>query len=110
MLYSDDRHDLSDDVLKAIGRTGKKQDREERNNARTAPAESTLDEPYMSVQEAADKQEKIAEKEAIVDERAATRAEKRRVRDSIKEAKVKAYIDAACSNVMGYLISNENLL
>ena len=62
MLYSDDRHDLSDDVLKAIGRTGKKQDREERKNSRTAPAESTLDEPYMSVQEAADKQEKNSRK------------------------------------------------
>ncbi|SCY37504.1 periplasmic chaperone for outer membrane proteins Skp [Nonlabens sp. Hel1_33_55] len=91
MLYSDDRHDLSDDVLKAIGRTGKREDREERNQARNAPAEAAADEPYMSVQEADDRQEKVAAKEAIVDEREAARAEKYRLRDSIKEAKAREY-------------------
>jgi len=90
MLYSDDRHDLSDDVLKAIGRTGKKNDREEVRASRNNPT-AAADEPYMSVQEAADKQEKVIAKQEIVDDRAAVRAEKIRVRDSIKEARARAY-------------------
>ncbi|KQC32537.1 membrane protein [Nonlabens sp. YIK11] len=91
MLYSDDRHDLSDDVLRAIGRTGKKADREERNQSRNTPVEDVKDEPYMSVQEAADRQEKVAAKEAIIDEKQAARAAKLRFRDSVKEARAREY-------------------
>jgi len=94
MLYSDDRHDLSDDVLKAIGRTGKRADREEAIAAKkiqNAPPTEATDVPYMSVQEAADKQEKVIAKQEIVNDRAAIRAEKIRKRDSIKEARARAY-------------------
>lgn len=92
MLYSDDRHDLSDDVLKAIGRTGKVQDRQDKQAERIAADKPLVsDQPYLSVQEAADKQEKVAAKEAIVDEREDKRAEARRLRDSIKEARIKEY-------------------
>ncbi len=91
MLYSADRHDLSDDVLKAIGRTGKRKDREQQGASTNTTQEEEKDEPYMSVREAEQKQEKIAEKEAIIDERAAIRAEKIRVRDSIKEARAREY-------------------
>ncbi len=89
MLYSADRHDLSDDVLKAIGRTGKRNDRQQQIQEKNNPEEK--EERYMSVQEAEEKQEKIEEKEAIMDERAAIRAEKIRVRDSIKEARAREY-------------------
>ncbi|WP_041497485.1 OmpH family outer membrane protein [Nonlabens marinus] len=91
MLYSDDRHDLSDDVLKAIGRTGKAKDRAEARATKNGPPTEAGDEPYMSVQEAADAQEKIIAKQEVVDERAAIRAEKIRVRDSIKEARAREY-------------------
>lgn len=93
MLYSDDRHDLSEDVLRAIGRTGKAKEREESRGARNnGPVTDTdIDEPYMSVQEASDVQEKIIAKQEVVDERAAIRAEKIRARDSIKEARAREY-------------------
>ncbi|WP_194851393.1 OmpH family outer membrane protein [Nonlabens antarcticus] len=93
MLYSDDRHDLSDDVLRAIGRTGKANDRAEaRGLGKTAPVkEMVLDEPYMSVQEAADDAAVDRIKQEAADSRQAIRAEKIRVRDSIKEARARAY-------------------
>ncbi len=91
MLYSDDRHDLSDDVLKAIGRTGKAKDRAEARAPKNGPPSEAADEPYLSVQEAADAQEKIIAKQEVVDERAAIRAEKIRVRDSIKDARAREY-------------------
>jgi len=94
MLYSDDRHDLSDDVLKAIGRTGKIKDREAAGAAKdiqNAPPTEATDVPYMSVQEAADKNEKEVAKQAVVDEKQATREAKIRLRDSIKEAKKREY-------------------
>lgn len=93
MLYSDDRHDLSDDVLKAIGRTGKTKDKEERIASRNTKnkEEEAKDEPYLSVQEAADKDKVIAAKQAVIEDRNAIRAEKIRVRDSIKEARKREY-------------------
>ncbi len=95
MVYSDDRHDLSDDVLRAIGRTGKTTERAERSQgaiSKLPPAgEGAVDAPYLSVQEAADNQGKAIAKQEIVDEREATRAEKIRVRDSIKDAKIREY-------------------
>jgi Skp family chaperone for outer membrane proteins len=92
LLYSDNRHDLSDDVLKAIGRTGKSNDRAEARDAKANPGgEGAIDAPYLSVQEASDQQEKVIAKEKIIDDRNAIRNEKIRLRDSIKDARAKAY-------------------
>jgi Skp family chaperone for outer membrane proteins len=92
LLYSDDRHDLSDDVLKAIGRTDKANDRQEARAANSNPrGEEAVDEPYLSVQEASDKQEKVLAKNEIIDDKNAIREEKIRLRDSIKEARATAY-------------------
>lgn len=91
LLYTDDRHDLSDDVLKAIGRTGKVQDRKEAQAVRAEAKNTGKDEPYMSVQEAADDATKDRIKQDAVDDRAAIRTEKIRLRDSIKESKARLY-------------------
>ena len=96
LLYSADRHDISDQVLKGIGRTGKRKDAQEKQDARDNPTEA--DEPYLSVVEAEEKEKKEQvkedKKEAVqqaISERDAVRNEQRRVRDSAKEAKAAAY-------------------
>lgn len=96
LLYSADRHDISDQILKAIGRTGKRKDAQEKQDARDNPTEA--DEPYLSVVEAEEKEKKEQvkedKKEAVqqaISERDAVRNEQRRVRDSAKEAKAAAY-------------------
>lgn len=96
LLYSADRHDISDQILKAIGRTGKRKDAQEKQDARDNPTEA--DEPYLSVVEAEEKEKKEQvkedKKEAVqqaISERDAVRNEQRRVRDSTKEAKAAAY-------------------
>ncbi|WP_298953564.1 OmpH family outer membrane protein [uncultured Nonlabens sp.] len=96
LLYSADRHDVSDLVLKAIGRTGKRKEAREKQNARNNPVEDN--EPYLSVVEAEEKEKKEQLKEdkkeaiqKVISERDAVRNEQRRVRDSAKAAKAAAY-------------------
>ncbi|MEO9953302.1 OmpH family outer membrane protein [Nonlabens sp.] len=96
LLYSADRHDVSDLVLKAIGRTGKRKEAQEKQDARNNPVQD--DEPYLSVVEAEEKEKKEQakedKKEAVqkaISERDAIRNEQRRVRDSAKAAKAAAY-------------------
>jgi Skp family chaperone for outer membrane proteins len=94
LLYSADRHDLSDQVLRAIGRTGKRKAAEDRQ----AEKENDKDEPYLSVIEAEKKEEKEQAKEdrkeeiqKAISERDAARNEQKRQRDSVKAAKAAAY-------------------
>ena len=94
LLYSADRHDLSDQVLRAIGRTGKRKAAEDRQ----AEKDNDKDEPYLSVIEAEKKEEKEQAKEdrkeeiqKAISERDAARNEQKRQRDSVKAAKAAAY-------------------
>jgi Skp family chaperone for outer membrane proteins len=89
MLYSADRHDLSEDVLRAIGRMGKLEER--KNNRNAQPLVSDPDEPYLSVQEAADEDAKAAAKEQVKLTRAQEREAKVRARDSIKEVRAREF-------------------
>ncbi|AZQ42998.1 OmpH family outer membrane protein [Nonlabens ponticola] len=95
LLYSADRHDLSDDVLKAIGRTTKLEvnaaKRKSRNRGNDEDSDLVSEQPYKSVQEAADDAAIEQEKQEIRDERQATREEKTRKRDSIKAARKREY-------------------
>jgi Skp family chaperone for outer membrane proteins len=96
MLYSAERHDLSDQILRAIGRSGKKKAAVKRLEDRNNPAGK--EEPYLSVKEAEQKEEKEQEKEErkeevqqAISERDAARNEQKRQRDSAKAAKVASY-------------------
>ena len=91
MVYSDDRHDLSEDVLRAITRTSKRPASQTADFTRDVDEETVLDEPYMSVQEADAKEDKIRERNSILAEKQALRAAKIRERDSIKNARAQAY-------------------
>lgn len=85
MLYSAERHDISDDVLKAIGRTAKVKSKNTKQPKKQV--EDEKDERYLNVQEAEAKEEKEEQKQAIIDEREKARLEKLRKRDSIKAAR-----------------------
>lgn len=92
LLYSAERHDISDEVLRAIGRAGKKKTAEEKKEAESKP------EPYLSVVEAEEKEEKEQAKEEkkeeikkAISERQAAREERKRIIDSTRAAKAEAY-------------------
>ncbi len=87
MLYSADRHDLSDDVLKAIGRTAKVKSRNKKDTKKNDEAEEKKDERYLNVVEAEEKEEKEEKKQAVMDDREKARLEKLQKRDSIKQAR-----------------------
>ncbi|MFT6097103.1 MAG: Skp family chaperone for outer membrane protein [Nonlabens sp.] len=95
MLYSAERHDLSDQILRAIGRTGKKKAAVKRQADKN---NSDDNEPYLSVKEAEQEEQKEQAKEdrkeevqqAITD-RDAVRNRQRMQRDSVRAAKVAAY-------------------
>lgn len=96
MLYSAERHDISDQVLRAIGRTGKQKSRERKQAEKDGAAER--DEPYLSVVEAEEKEAKEQAKEdkkeeiqKAISERDAARNEAKRKRDSARAAKAAAY-------------------
>jgi Skp family chaperone for outer membrane proteins len=95
MLYSAERHDLSDQILRAIGRTGKKKAfvkrQVDKNNAEDK-------EPYLSVKEAEQEEKKEQAKEdrkeemqQAISDRDAVRNRQRIQRDSVRAAKVAAY-------------------
>jgi len=87
MLYSADRHDLSDDVLKSIGRTAKVKSRNKKSNKKKDEVEEKKDERYLNVVEAEEKEEKEEQKQAVIDEREKARLDKLQKRDSIKAAR-----------------------
>ncbi|MFT4838601.1 MAG: Skp family chaperone for outer membrane protein [Nonlabens sp.] len=90
MLYSAERHDISDQILRAIGRAGKKREADKKQEDKI--------EPYLSVEEAEQKEEKEQAREdkkeemqqAITD-RDAARNEQKRIRDSTRAAKADEY-------------------
>lgn len=91
LLYGAERHDLSDEILKAIGRTGKAKEREETRAKRNQPV--AKEEQYLSVEEAEVVQDKVEAKKAIIDERTAIRQDKISKNDSLRAAKAKEYQD-----------------
>lgn len=91
ILAAADRHDLSDEVLRAIGRTGKKKEREDGKNKGKNPVDDVEDEPYLSVIESESKELREQAKQDVINEREADRIAKVSSRDSIKAAKAAAY-------------------
>jgi Skp family chaperone for outer membrane proteins len=91
MLYSAERHDISDEVLKAIGRAGKTKDREEKRAKGNLPASDPEADLYLSVVEAESKESQEQAKQDIVNDREADRIAKISSRDSVKAAKAQAY-------------------
>ncbi len=90
MLYNAERHDLSDQVLKAIGRTAKIDSRNRGNDKEPTKEElreQEKDERYLSVEEAENVEQKEEAKEQLVNDREKARLDKLRVRDSIKVAR-----------------------
>ncbi|MGB3590128.1 MAG: OmpH family outer membrane protein [Nonlabens sp.] len=84
LLYAAERHDISDDVLKAIGRTGKKKSRKERKKEIENPVK---EEKYLSVKEAGDKDAAKAVRQEKIDQKLADRERRLKVRDSIRAAR-----------------------
>jgi len=90
MLYNAERHDLSDQVLKSIGRTAKVDSRKRGNDKKLTKEEikeQEKEERYLSVEEAEKVEEKKEAKEKIINDREKSRIEKLRIRDSIKVAR-----------------------
>ncbi len=90
MLYNAERHDLSDQVLKSIGRTAKVDSRNK--GSKKEPTKEEIKEQekaerYLSVEDAEKVEEKEEAKEKVVNDREKARLEKLRVRDSIKVAR-----------------------
>lgn len=91
LLYSADRHDLSDEILRAIGRTAKTKDRSEKKDKPKSNAKPVDENPYLSVIEAEEKEAKIQAKEEILNAREAAQLAKVARNDSIKAARAKQY-------------------
>jgi Skp family chaperone for outer membrane proteins len=90
MLYSAERHDISDQILRAIGRAGKKREADQKQEDKV--------EPYLSVEEAEQKEEKEQvredkkeEMQQAITDRNAERNEQKRIRDSTRAAKAAEY-------------------
>ncbi len=92
LLFAAERHDISDLVLKAIGRTAKKGDlsKKEREDDKEQN-EKDMKEPYLSVEEAENKDKKEEAREAILTERDDARSAKLRERDSLRAVKKAEY-------------------
>jgi len=90
MLFSANRHDISDQVLSMIERTSRKTDNKNRANE-----VAEVDEPYKSVEgakkEAAEEAKRDRERQAKVNEREALLEERQRARDSARAARQAAY-------------------
>lgn len=90
MLYNAERHDLSDQVLKSIGRTAKIDSRnrgKDKKPTKEEIREQEKQERYLSVEEAEKVEEKQEARETLINDREQARLEKLRVRDSIKVAR-----------------------
>ncbi|WP_255554216.1 OmpH family outer membrane protein [Mesonia aestuariivivens] len=90
LLYSAERHDISDQVLSIIQRSSRKLELENRRDQK-AKQEEVATEPYKSVEKAAkDKQETVereAKRQAQVNEREQLLNERQRRRDSIRDVR-----------------------
>ena len=90
LLYAAERHDISDLVLKEIGRSTKK-------GAAAKEMQNEIDEemkePILSVQEAETKQEKEDARTAKIDQLNNKRLEAKRKRDSTREARKAAQLE-----------------
>ncbi|HLU81441.1 MAG TPA: OmpH family outer membrane protein [Flavobacteriaceae bacterium] len=84
MLFSADRHDISDMVLNMIQRSSRVRNNEKKK-------EAAEEEPYKSVKDAAEDRKEEAERQAAIDkrerERQARLEERQRVKDSIRDAR-----------------------
>jgi len=90
LLFSAQRHDISDQVLAIIQRSSRKLDMENRRDQKEKD-NVVENEPYKSVEKAADDNEEAAEREAIRENRENEREEllneRQRKRDSIRDAR-----------------------
>jgi len=90
LLFSAQRHDISDQVLAIIQRSSRKLDMENRRDQKEKD-DVAENEPYKSVEKAADDKEAAAEREAIRENRENEREEllneRQRKRDSIRDAR-----------------------
>jgi Skp family chaperone for outer membrane proteins len=92
LLFAAERHDISDQVLKAIGRTAKKGDRSNKEKEKDKEdIDTEMKKPYLSVEEAENKDKVQEAREAILKERADDRSDKQRERDSTRSAKKAEY-------------------
>lgn len=90
MLYNAERHDLSDQVLKAIGRTSKTDSRKkgkDKEPTRDEIKEQKKEDRYLSVEDAENVEAKEDAKEQVINDREKARIEKLRIRDSIQTAR-----------------------
>ena len=91
LLFSAKRHDISDQVLNIIQRSSRKLDLENRREEKEANDE----EPYKSVEQAAEdkeeKEEREAARQAQEDERERILNERQRQRDSIRDARQREF-------------------
>lgn len=90
MLYNAERHDLSDQVLKSIGRTAKVDSRKRGNDKEPTKEElkeQQKEERYLSVEESEKVEAKEEAREELINDREKARLEKLRIRDSIKLAR-----------------------
>lgn len=99
LLFSAERHDISDRVLKMINRSAREPRREEKQKNKNKSKENVLQdvakEPYKSVKEAKADQEKEKEREKEISERErkqdSIREAREFVRDSIRQARQEAF-------------------
>ncbi len=84
MLYAAERHDISDDILRAIGRTGKRKTREEKRAELELP---DREEKYLSVKEADDIDERKSVRQEQLDTKRAEIDDRKRKRDSVRSAR-----------------------
>jgi Skp family chaperone for outer membrane proteins len=94
LLFSAKRHDISDQVLSIIQRSSRKLDMENRRDEKEKD-EVANNEPYKSVEKAAEDKREVAEREAIreskEDERQQLLDDRQRKRDSIRDARQREF-------------------
>ena len=99
LLFSAQRHDISDRVLKMINRSARDSRRDDKNKNKTKEEKNELqeiaDEPYKSVKDAKADEEKEKEREREISERErkrdSIREARESVRDSIRQARQAAF-------------------
>ncbi|MBS3737634.1 OmpH family outer membrane protein [Mesohalobacter halotolerans] len=94
MLFSAERHDISDRVLKMINRSARSERRDEKEKEKN-PLDEMKDEPYKSVKDAKEDKAKEEEREKEISERErkrdSIREARKRIRDSIRNARQEAF-------------------
>lgn len=94
MLFSAERHDISDRVLKMINRSARSERRDKKEKENN-PLTDMKDEPYKSVKDAKEDEEKEKEREKVISERErkrdSIREARKNIRDSIRNARQEAF-------------------